>query len=54
MEIGAVRAKSSRNKPESQFLLARGQLQYVRLLAPETLMVRRSDMQLAKGKLLPL
>ncbi|MEG4576561.1 hypothetical protein QUA56_28375 [Microcoleus sp. N3A4] len=32
----------------------RGQLQYLRLLAPETLLVVRSDRQLAGGELLPI
>lgn len=50
----AFGATASSNGPDSQFLAWRGQLQYVRLLAPQTLLVVRSDVQLAGGELLPL
>ncbi len=40
--------------PDSQFFSWRGQLQYVRLTAPNTLLVIRSDVQLANQELLPL
>jgi hemolysin activation/secretion protein len=44
----------STSRPDSQFLAWRGQWQYVRLLAPKTLMVLRSKVQLPGGELLPL
>jgi hemolysin activation/secretion protein len=40
--------------PDSQFFSWRGQAQYVRLTAPDTLLVVRSDIQLADQPLLPL
>jgi hemolysin activation/secretion protein len=40
--------------PDSRFLAWRGQAQYVRLLAPETLLIVRSDLQLADRSLLSL
>ncbi|MEZ2249184.1 ShlB/FhaC/HecB family hemolysin secretion/activation protein [Microcoleus sp.] len=40
--------------PDSRFLAWRGQAQYVRLLAPETLLIVRSDIQLADRPLLSL
>lgn len=40
--------------PDSRFLAWRGQGQYVRLLAPDTLFVFRSDLQLAGDELVPL
>ena len=40
--------------PDSRFLAWRGQGQYVRLLAPDTLLVVRSDLQLATDPLLTL
>ncbi len=40
--------------PDSRFLAWRGQAQYVRLLAPETLLILRSDIQLADRPLLSL
>ncbi|XZN89842.1 MAG: ShlB/FhaC/HecB family hemolysin secretion/activation protein [Microcoleus sp.] len=40
--------------PDSRFLAWRGQAQYVRLLAPETLLIVRSDIQLADRSLLSL
>ncbi|MDF0555492.1 ShlB/FhaC/HecB family hemolysin secretion/activation protein [Kamptonema sp. UHCC 0994] len=42
------------NQPDSRFFSWRGQAQYVRLLAPDTLMVLRSDVQIATGDLLSL
>ena len=42
------------NGPDSSFFAWRGQAQYVRLLAPETLLVVRSDLQLATDSLLSL
>ena len=52
--VGAFGATASSSEPDGQFLAWRGQLQYVRLLAPETLLVVRSDVQLAGGRLLPI
>jgi len=52
--VAAFGANVSSSEPDGQFLTWRGQLQYVRLLAPETLLVVRSDVQLAGGELLPI
>ncbi len=52
--VGAFGATVSSSGPDSQFLAWRGPLQYVRLLAPETRMVVRSDVPLAGGELLPI
>jgi len=52
--VGAFGATVSSSGPDSQFLAWRGQLQYVRLLAPKRGMVVRSKVQLAGGELLPL
>ncbi len=52
--VGAFAATVSTSHPDSQFLAWRGQLQYVRLLAPKRRMVVRSKVQLAGGELLPL
>ncbi len=49
--LGATVNNSS---PDSRFLAWRGQAQYVRLLAPETLLIVRSDIQLADRPLLSL
>ncbi|MBE9129316.1 ShlB/FhaC/HecB family hemolysin secretion/activation protein, partial [Coleofasciculus sp. LEGE 07081] len=40
--------------PDSRFLSWRGQAQWVRLLAPETLLLVRGDIQLADQELLPI
>jgi hemolysin activation/secretion protein len=42
------------NAPDSRFLAWRGQGQWVRLLAPDTLLLVRGDLQLADGPLLSL
>ncbi|HLO50553.1 MAG TPA: ShlB/FhaC/HecB family hemolysin secretion/activation protein [Kamptonema sp.] len=42
------------NEPDSRFFAWRGQAQYVRRLAPETLLVLRTDAQLATSSLLSL
>ncbi|XZN95338.1 MAG: ShlB/FhaC/HecB family hemolysin secretion/activation protein [Microcoleus sp.] len=47
-------ATSNNSGPDSRFLAWRGQAQYVRLLAPETLLIVRSDIQLADRPLLSL
>lgn len=52
--IGAFKATINNQPPDSRFFYWRGQGQYVRLLAPETLLVVRSDLQLTKRPLVPL
>ncbi|WP_293336642.1 ShlB/FhaC/HecB family hemolysin secretion/activation protein [Microcoleus sp. CAWBG58] len=52
--VSAFGATASNSEPDGQFLTWRGQLQYVRLLAPQTLLVVRSQAQLAGGELLPI
>ena len=52
--VGAFGATVSSSGPDSQFLVWRGQWQYLRLLAPKTRMVARSEVQLAGGELLPI
>ena len=47
-------ATENNSGPDSRFLAWRGQAQYVRLLAPETLLIVRSDIQLADRPLLSL
>ncbi|MBE9162443.1 MULTISPECIES: ShlB/FhaC/HecB family hemolysin secretion/activation protein [Microcoleaceae] len=47
-------ATENNSGPDSHFLAWRGQAQYVRLLAPETLLIVRSDIQLADRPLLSL
>ncbi|AFZ09749.1 surface antigen (D15) [Oscillatoria nigro-viridis PCC 7112] len=47
-------ATANDSGPDSHFLAWRGQAQYVRLLAPETLLIVRSDIQLADRPLLSL
>ena len=47
-------ATENNSGPDSSFLAWRGQAQYVRLLAPETLLIVRSDIQLADRPLLSL
>ncbi|MEM8612688.1 MAG: BamA/TamA family outer membrane protein, partial [Cyanobacteria bacterium P01_H01_bin.105] len=45
---------TSGDSPNSEFFAWRGQGQWVRLLAPETLFIFQSDIQLADAPLLPL
>lgn len=52
--IGAFDASVNNSEPDGQFLAWRGQAQYLRLLAPDTLLLLRSDVQLAAGELVPL
>lgn len=52
--IGAFDATLNKNPPDSRFFSWRGQAQYVRLLAPDTLLVVRGDVQLADRPLLPI
>lgn len=47
-------ATTNNSGPDSRFLAWRQQAQYVRLLAPETLLILRSDIQLADRSLLSL
>ncbi|MTJ07465.1 MULTISPECIES: ShlB/FhaC/HecB family hemolysin secretion/activation protein [unclassified Anabaena] len=47
-------ATVNNNAPDSRFFAWRGQGQYVRLLAPETLLILRSDIQLSTDSLLSL
>ncbi|HCA94350.1 MAG TPA: peptide transporter [Cyanobacteria bacterium UBA9226] len=51
--LDAFGATSSDDNPDSRFLSWRGQAQWVRLLAPETLLLIRGDVQLADQDLLP-
>lgn len=52
--IGAFNSTINSEPPDSRFFYWRGQGQYVRLLAPETLLVVRSDLQLTTRPLVPL
>ncbi|MUG98112.1 BamA/TamA family outer membrane protein [Scytonema sp. UIC 10036] len=52
--IDVFNATTNDRPPDSRFFAWRGQSQYVRLLAPETLLVLRSDIQLATSALVPL
>ncbi|MBO3457339.1 ShlB/FhaC/HecB family hemolysin secretion/activation protein [Aetokthonos hydrillicola Thurmond2011] len=52
--VGWFDATVHSQPPDSRFFAWRGQEQYVRLLAPDTLLVLRSDMQLSTRALVPL
>lgn len=52
--ISAFDSTTNRNPPDGQFVSWRGQAQWVRLLAPDTLLLIRADAQLADRKLVPL
>lgn len=52
--IGAFDATINSEPPDGRFFSWRGQAQYVRLLAPETLFIFRSDAQLTTRALVPL
>ena len=52
--IGAFDATINQNEPDSRFFSWRGQGQYVRLLAPDTLLLLRGDIQVASNALVPL
>ncbi len=52
--IGALNATVNEKAPDSRFFYWRGQAQWVRLLAPETLLVLRGDVQLSPDALVPL
>lgn len=51
--IGAFDATINNSPPDSRFVAWRGQFQWVRLLAPDTLLVLRSDIQFANQALAP-
>lgn len=50
--IGAFNATVNDTEPDSRFFAWRGQAQWVRLLAPDTLLLLRGDVQLASTRLL--
>ena len=52
--VGWLGATVNSDPPDSRYLAWRGQGQYVRLLAPDTLLVLRSEMQLASRPLVPI
>ncbi len=52
--IGAFDATVHSSEPDSRFFAWRGQAQWVRLLAPDTLFLIRADAQLASTALVPL
>jgi hemolysin activation/secretion protein/large exoprotein involved in heme utilization and adhesion len=52
--LGLFDATVNDRAPDSQFFSWRGQGQLVRLLAPDTLLLVRGDLQLATGSLVPL
>lgn len=52
--IGAFNATVNEDAPDSRFFSWRGQAQWVRLLAPETLLLLRADVQLSPDDLVPL
>lgn len=51
--IGALNASVNDNAPDSRFLSWRGQGQWIKLLAPDTMLMLRGDVQLSDGSLLP-
>ncbi|MCC5613755.1 ShlB/FhaC/HecB family hemolysin secretion/activation protein [Nostoc sp. CHAB 5836] len=52
--IDAFNATINNKPPDSRFFSWRGQSQYVRLIAPETLLLLRSDLQFAGSAIVPL
>jgi len=52
--LGIFNATINQEAPDSRFLVWRGQAQYVRNLAPETLLLTRLDVQFADRTLVPL
>lgn len=52
--VGAFDATINSEDPDSRFLRWQGQAQWVRLLAPETLLLLRSNVQIADSALVPL
>ncbi len=52
--VGAIDATVNEKRPDSRFFSWQGQAQWVRLLAPETLLLLRGNVQLSATSLLPL
>jgi hemolysin activation/secretion protein len=52
--VGWFDANISEQQPDSRFFAWRGQMQWVRQLAPDTLFFARGDLQLANDSLVPL
>jgi hemolysin activation/secretion protein len=52
--LGALNATINSNPPDSRFFSWQGQAQWVRLLARDTVLLLRADMQLASRALLPI
>ena len=52
--LGIFNSTINKDAPDSRFLSWRGQAQWVRLLAPDTLFLLRADVQLADRTLVPL
>jgi hemolysin activation/secretion protein len=52
--IGALGATINNQSPDSRFLAWRGQAQYVKLLAPDSILLVRGDVQVADRAMLPL
>lgn len=52
--VGAFNATINNNEPDSRYLAWRGQAQWLRLLAPDTVLLVRSDIQLSNEELIPL
>jgi hemolysin activation/secretion protein len=52
--LGVLNATVNDKSPDSRFLSWRGQGQWVRLLAPDTVLLVRGDLQLADRSLLPI
>ncbi len=52
--IDAFDATINQDPPDSRYFLWRGQAQWVRLLAPDTLLLARTDVQLADRPLVPV
>ncbi len=52
--VGAIDATVNEERPDSRFFSWQGQAQWVRLLAPETLLLVRGNVQLSATSLLPL
>jgi len=54
MRIAGLDATINQERPDSRFFSWQGQAQWVRLLAPETLLLLRGNVQLSATSLLPL
>ncbi len=52
--LGALGATINGSAPDSRFLAWRGQAQYVKLLAPDSILLVRGDVQVADRAMLPL